>query len=470
MNTRSVYFRLTAWYSSLVIVISLAFGAYIYRSVQGGLYLEIGQLFNNRIHSIASNILKQTYDPDEIARQISVLYFPESNNRFIRITRAAGVVVYASGNPMDGSFEAGEIPALRSAKAGWFIVPLRSRHDILMVARTVEVNKETYTIEVGMPVGELDSTLKGLLTALLLGLPIVMLSVSVGGYLLVRRALKPVDDMRTTAMKITFGNLSNRLPVAQTGDALELLSQSLNQMLERLEAAYAQLSRFSIDASHELRTPLTIMKAELESLLNEKSVQKSLELQTRVASMLEEAERLSHIVESLFAISMLDSRETSMNTQLLDMSELVRSVTDQMLLLAEEKNITVSMELEKAVWIKGEKARLKQVIVNVLDNAIKYTPSSGHIRLKVYRSAGNAVLSISDTGIGIPAEALPHVFERFYRADKTRSRSMGGAGLGLSIVRAICLAHGGNVRIESIENKGTTLMLEYPLADETASS
>lgn len=462
MNTRSVYFRLTVWYSGLVIAVSVAFGAYTYRSVQEGLYQEIEQLFSNRIEHITHNILAQAQGAEDVSQQINALYSPGSNSRLIRISKD-GQIFFVSGTPKDGSFNPSEIK-LSPAQDNRWIERLPSHHDMLMVSRPVTVKGETYLIEVGMPVGELNSTLKGLFAALLLGLPFVVLVASVGGYLLVRRALVPVDDIRSTAMKITFGNLSQRLPVAATGDSIEQLSLSLNQMLERLETAYTQLSRFSMDASHELRTPLTIMKAELESLLTEKSVRKEAELEERISSMLEEAERLSHIVESLFSISMLDGGEARTVTERIDITELVRSTAEQMLLLAEDKSIDVEMKLRSPLWINGDSARLKQVIVNILDNAIKYTPEQGKIIVETDKTDTLAVVKVTDTGIGIPAEALPHVFERFYRADKMRSRAMGGAGLGLSIVRSICLAHGGNAKIVSTEGSGTTCSIELPLS------
>ncbi len=217
-----------------------------------------------------------------------------------------------------------------------------------------------------------------------------------------------------------------------------------------------------MDASHELRTPLTIMKAELESLLTERAVNQNAELEERIASMQEEAERLSHIVESLFAVSMLDTAEVRMVAEPIDLTELVRSTAEQMLLLAEDKHIAVEMKPLQPVWIKGDAGRLKQVVVNVLDNAIKYTGEHGKILVETERTDTLAMMRVTDNGIGIPTDALPHVFERFYRADKPRSRAMGGAGLGLSIVRAICLAHGGNVKLESREGSGTVCTVELP--------
>ena len=282
--------------------------------------------------------------------------------------------------------------------------------------------------------------------------------------MLVRRSLKPVEDIRATAQQITFGNLSNRLPVASTGDALEHLSVTLNQMLQRLDDAYQQARRFSADASHELRTPLTIMRGELEAILRQEP-EMSETLRERIGTVHEETERLSRITENLFAISRLDAGEGRTTPITFYLIDLVQSTTDQMSLLAEVKSIALTIEARDYVKVTGDAPRLKQVVVNLVDNAVKYTPEGGRISIIISEIDRKACLSIIDTGIGIPAEALPHIFERFYRTDKARSRDAVGAGLGLSIVRSIVQAHGGTVEVESTESKGTTFRILLPLTE-----
>ncbi|MDE3038727.1 MAG: HAMP domain-containing histidine kinase, partial [Pseudomonadota bacterium] len=334
---------------------------------------------------------------------------------------------------------------------------------MMILSLPVNETGRHYLIEMGALTDDLEVALHGLIMTLFFGLPMVALITSAGGYILVRRALKPVESIRATAEQIAFGNLSNRLPVACTGDALEHLSVTLNQMLERLEAAYEQASRFSADASHELRTPLTIMRSELEAMAREKNMPAS--LRERIGSVLEETERLSRIAENLFAISRLDTGEAKVQHIRVDLATLAQSTAEQMALLAEEKQISLHINTLIPVFVYGDSARLKQIVVNLLDNAIKYTPGHGMILLNVKAASHKAVLEVADNGIGIPADALPHVFNRFYRADKARTREMGGAGLGLSIVRSICQAHGGIVDIESREGEGTACRIELPLAN-----
>jgi heavy metal sensor kinase len=318
-------------------------------------------------------------------------------------------------------------------------------------------------IEMGAPITEIDGVLRKLMFTLLMGMPVMAFVAIAGGSFLVRWALQPVEHIRATAEKITFSNVSQRLPVTATGDALENLSITLNQMLERLEHAYQQASRFSADASHELRTPLTIIRSELESIGSTiRASQPPIPFQDRIGSVLEETERLSRIVEGLFALARLDAGEAKMEHKVFDLAKLVHSTVEQMQLLADEKRLSVSIDAPQPVFIMGDAVRLKQVVVNLLDNAIKYTMAGGTIELAVRAENSKAVLSIRDNGIGIPAEDMPHVFERFYRADKSRAQA--GAGLGLSIVYAICQAHGGSVRVDSVVDTVTMVTVELPRA------
>jgi signal transduction histidine kinase len=273
--------------------------------------------------------------------------------------------------------------------------------------------------------------------------------------------LRVVEQLRAKAQEISFGNLDTRLPVVPSGDSIEQLAVTLNQMLARLSEAYNQASRFSGDASHELRTPLAIMRAELEALLRQPT---PVPLRNRIASLLEETERLSLITEGLFALSRLEAGEAKVREIRLDLAALVNTTMDQVKLLTEDKGISLVVDAPTPVMVQGDPARLKQVIVDLLDNAIKYTPAGGRITLRTRAVGQEAVLDVADTGIGIPAADLPHVFERFYRADKARSRQVDGAGLGLAIVRTICQAHGGSVDIESVEGAGTTCHVHIPLA------
>ena len=206
---------------------------------------------------------------------------------------------------------------------------------------------------------------------------------------------------------------------------------------------------------------MTVLRGELEGLVQQPQL--TAEWKDRLGSALEEVERLAQIVEGLFAISRLDAGEAAAEWVPLDLSQLAVSTAEQMALLAEDKGVRVNCNGSIGVWVQGDRARLKQVVVNLLDNAIKYTPQGGAVTLAVTTSDSKAVLEVSDTGVGIASDALPRVFERFYRVDKSRSREQGGAGLGLAIVKSICTAHHGDVQAASSPGHGSRFRVELPL-------
>jgi signal transduction histidine kinase len=277
----------------------------------------------------------------------------------------------------------------------------------------------------------------------------------------VSRALRPVDRLSQTAEQMSLQNLTLRLPVARSGDALERLAISLNNMLGRLRDSVQTSRRFLADASHELRTPLTVIKGELQELTHESPLSQG-QVRERVGSVLEEVARLEHLVSGLLVLSRLDAGETRKNWLSVDMAELASSTAEQMRLMAEDRGIEIRLaELRKTV-ILGDRAQLKQIVVNLLDNAIRFTPRGGSVALRTASDDSGAVFEISDTGIGIPPASIAHVFDRFFRVDAARSRDDGGAGLGLSIVRSICTAHGAEIDVQSMMNNGSCFRVRFP--------
>ncbi len=468
MNPRSIRFRLTAWHAGLLTVVFFALAAVMFLRLKS--YLEDSLLESqaHRARQIAETLvanIKKTGEP-YVVSEVKDRYEPEVNGRFVRITRADGTVLYLSGPPNEQDFDPADVPPAGAAAKREFArrVILPDGHAMLIAAFRAAANDSSpYLVEVGAPTQAIDTMLHHLLLLFGLGLPVVVLVAAGGGYVLVKRALMPVDRIAGKAEQITQHNLSDRLPVARTGDELERLSLALNLMITRLDDAFQNSKRFVADASHELRTPLTVLRGELEDLAQDSRLDK--EQRERLGSLLEEVERLSKIVERLFALSRLDAGEAQAEWVPFDLGELALTTADQMALLAEDKKISVICDCAPRVPVNGDRARLKQVVVNLLDNAIKYTPDGGAVHLKVRAANGHAELEVADTGVGIPAEAVPLVFERFFRVDPTRSREPGGAGLGLAIVKSICSAHGGEVEVESAVGRGSRFRVQLPLAN-----
>jgi len=466
MNTRSISFRLVAWYAGLLTGIFLLLCALLYLNLRHFLENDLRESQSRRTRQIANTLLahvQQTGEP-YVASQTKDWYAPEINDRFIRITRADGTLVYVSDAPKDGSFDPAEVPIFPPSLQTEFSrkLQLSGGNTLLIAALNFKSSgNPAYLVEFGELLDPVETMLNHLFLQLALGLPLAVVIIAGGGYLLVRRALTPVEQITRAAERITQYNLSERLPVSSTGDELERLSVSLNRMITRLDDAFQNSKRFVADASHDLRTPLTILQGELENFAEDPRL--DVELRDRVGSMLEEVVHLGKIVEQLFTLSRLDAGEAQTEWTRFDLSELAKTTADQMSLLAEDKGISISCEVSQPVPVKGNQVRLKQVVVNLLDNAIKYTPEKGAIQLRVRAVNGHAVLEVEDNGIGIPPEALPHVFERFYRVDPARSADSESAGLGLSIVKSICTAHGAEVEAQSAVGKGSRFRVKLPL-------
>ena len=472
MNTRSLSFRLVAWYGGVLTTVFVLLAALTFLLLRHYLEANLLDTQARRARQIAGTLVAHAARDSEaaLAGEVESLYSPEVNDRFIRISRADGQVVYASGKPRNERFDPAQVPAV----AGRFLEAYPRKVGLpggsLLIAAVPATGSDgtLYRVEVGTSGAPVEATLAQVLMMLAVGLPVALGVAVVGGFMLVHRALEPVERIARKAEEITQHSLSERLPVVESGDELERLSVSLNHMISRLEDAIRGSKQFVADASHELRTPLTVMRGELESLAQDARL--AGDTREALGSVLEEVARLGEIVESLFALSRLDAGDAGDAWQRFDLAELTRTTAEQMSLLATDKEIRVDCDSTPGVLVQGDRARLKQVIVNLLDNAIKYTPRGGHIGLSVRREGAWAVLEVTDDGVGIPAEALAHVFKRFYRVDSSRAREPGGAGLGLAIVRSICAAHGAEVEVMSTQGSGSTFRVRHPLATEPARS
>jgi heavy metal sensor kinase len=454
------------WYAGLLTGVFLLFGVVLYQVLRGYLENSLAQLLIRRSDQIAALLLAGIDKTGEryVADQIATRYAPENFDRFIRVTRPDGTILYASGRA--ATFDpAGLRPLAADSVQGDFVRQelLGDGSRVMLAVKVFQTSGgHRFLIESGGPMAPIERILSHLLFSLLLGVPLLGLVAVGGGYFLVGRALAPVGQIARSAEQITLHNLNERLPLTETGDELERLSLALNRMIVRLSEALEQNRRFLADASHELRTPLAALRGEMESVVEQARALP--EFSDRAGSALEEVDRLAKIVEALFAISRLDAGEAQQEWSRFDLAPLAASTTEQMSLLAEDKGVSVACNVQGNVSVQGDRARIKQVVVNLLDNAIKYTPTGGSINLNVRSCDSTAVIEVEDTGIGIPASALPHLFERFFRVDQARSRDAGGAGLGLAIIKSICAAHGGQVKVESAEGRGSCFKVELPLA------
>jgi two-component system OmpR family sensor kinase len=466
VNIRSLRFRMTAWYAGLLLCALLVFGVSVYLGLERYLISTQQATLASECRAIGSELLPQLPGKraDWLMSEINEAYAPEVNARFVRVSREGAGVVYLSGAPKDGAFEPAEIP-FPQGKEKESSRRIRLNNGRQLLANTMSFTTPDgshFLVETGIPLERTQVVLHGLLLTLGIYTPFIVFLAVAGGYWLMRRSLEPVDEITERAEGITSSNLSERLPIIRTGDELERLSTALNRMIERLDDAFQHINRFSADASHELRTPLTILQLELEGIVHDDPLNESFE--RHIGSALEETHRMSRIVESLLAISRLDAGEVKLDKLHLNLSELVARTAGEMKVLAQDKSIALSISVEEGVYLEGDRTHLQQVVLNLVDNAIKYTQEGGAIHVRLYVKDWRTIIEVSDNGAGIPSHALPHVFERFYRADKARSRASGGAGLGLSIVKAICTAHRAAIFVTSEEGKGSSFSVEFPSA------
>jgi len=285
---------------------------------------------------------------------------------------------------------------------------------------------------------------------------------SLGGYWMSRSALSPVDEITRAARSIDVRELSRRVAVPQTGDELQRLADTLNGMLARLESAFHRITQFTADASHELRTPVSVMRTSAELTLRKHRSEP--EYREALAEILREAEKISQLIEQLLILARADSAAASVPLVPADLSEILHAACGQAGHLAEAKGLLLSERLpDHPLWVRGDALSLERLFFILLDNAVKYTPSGGRIDVNLFTSDGDALAEFRDTGIGMSADDIPRVFDRFYRADRARSRELGGTGLGLAIGRWIADVHGGEIRLQSEPSKGSTFQVRLPL-------
>jgi two-component system, OmpR family, sensor kinase len=280
-----------------------------------------------------------------------------------------------------------------------------------------------------------------------------------GGWWFVNRAIKPIENISAAAVKISGGDLSQRINVAETESELGKLAAVLNSTFARLDAAFTQQKQFASDAAHELRTPVSVILTQTQTALNRE--RQAAEYRETLEACQRGAQRMRRLIESLLELARLDAGQEQIKRRKFDLSQIARDCVELVQPLAEETGVKMVSEFAP-VEIAADSERLAQVIANLLTNAVQYNHDGGEVKIATRLENGLAVLTVSDTGVGIPAEDLPRVFERFYRADK--SRSSAHAGLGLAICRAIVSAHGGTIDVSSGTDAGTTFTVRLPVA------
>lgn len=448
---RSVRARLTLYYALALAAIMLLFSVGVYLLIRADLSRQMDVQLTHDLAIVGAITRAEQEDTAEIERQGGGCVFRiDGGGRKLGSTRSwqqAGL---------------GDVHA-RSRNVTWCLV-LPGGHTYYLRAGGVDIRQEEgeskWPREVLVTVardGEpMRRTLRSLTTILAIGFVCALGLAAAGGYFMAGRVLAPVAAMASKATAITADKLSERLPVHNPNDELGRLATAFNNTLARLEDSFGRLRRFTSDASHELRTPLTAIKSVGEVSLRNGNDPSA--CRDAISSMLEETDRLARLVDSLLTLTRADAGTMQLSHEPTDLGDLTTEVVDCLRVLAEEKGLSIASDAPSGVTADVDRSTFRQAIINLLDNAIKYTPEGGRISVAVRRTAGQALVEIGDNGPGIAPEHRALIFERFYRAEKARS-AVRGAGLGLSIAKWAVEANGGTIKLDTQQGQGSTFRI-----------
>jgi two-component system OmpR family sensor kinase len=437
-----------------VLLVLLGFTAFAYLEVRNALYAGVDTALEGRAAQIAAvttltagGVQFQTDGTPSVLGNGSVLVF-DRNGKLLEPSPGR------TGVPPDTA----AVQRAVGGVAAWTSAPHNLR---LYTAQVRDDAGKPFIIQVAGSRGGADQTLGRVLTALLLAVPILVLVSGAGGAFLAGRALRPIDRITRTARRIGAGDLDERLGLPPRDDEVGRLASTFDAMLDRLEGTFMRQRQFTADASHELRTPLTVLQGEVEIALRRRRTPESYE--ATLGTVQEQVSQMTGIVEDLLTLARADSGQVEISHEIVDLDELVQRAAMHSQALFAAKGLSLVVQVEPGVIVIGDPGNLTQVVMNLLGNAARYTDRGG-ARVELISGDGLAYLVVSDTGIGIPAEHLQRIFERFYRVDKARSRAAGGTGLGLAIARWVVEAHGGTVSAESTIGRGSIFRVTLPLA------
>ena len=334
------------------------------------------------------------------------------------------------------------------------------RGEVAPRARRARRAVQGYDVEVSAPADAIDAELAVARRVIMVSLPLILLAAGLGGYWLATRGLRPLERMAGQARRITGSNLETRIELAGAAEEVAALAASFNELLSRLDQSFDTMRRFVADASHELRTPVAVIRGEADVALSQE--RSAAEYRESLAIILDEARRVSRLIDDLLNLARADAGHVMLRTQSFYLNELVAECCRSVQALASARGVRVECAAGRDMQFTGDEELLRRLMINLLENAIRYTPAGGTVSASVERSDGAVHLAVTDTGVGIAAQDAARVFERFYRAGEARSRKDGGFGLGLAIVRWIAESHKGTVACVSEVGRGSKFTVTLP--------
>ena len=468
LSRRPIRLRLTLWYVLLLGIVLAMFSVSVYGALRNSLRSNLDDALNSRITTVLASMTSVGDAPALPGAYIAPdTEPPDQGEQYLRLYDRMGVL------RADTSAPAGAVPgspanvanALTGA-ASWRSVTVGGERFRVRFAPVTRDGAIIGVLEAGQTESDLAETLRNLLIIIATAYPLTLLVASFGGLFLARRALAPIDNVTRLARRITAENLSQRLNLPLPDDEVGRLARTFDNMIDRLDDAFQRQRQFTADASHELRTPLTVVKGQVEVALSRP--RPADDYRQTLQAVNEEVDRLIRLVGSLLTLARADAGQIPLAREELDLGNVATAAMEQFEPLARQRDIALVVDGGGAAPVSADEDLLLQLALNLLDNAVKYTPAGGTITVGWRRDPHHARLSIRDTGIGIPREQLPRLFDRFYRVDVARSRASGGAGLGLAISRWIAEAHDGSIAVESELGHGSVFTLTLPARPEHA--
>jgi heavy metal sensor kinase len=452
--------RITAWYFTVLVVAFAAFAWISDIGFQHSIETTVNDASRASLESIQRVLARTAHKgTPEVKEELNELAGLWADAALLDVSDAADQTIFQSP-PFTKAFP--PLPPVDGAQVTFFTTNLdRLQYRIAM--RAAEINGQTFHVRAAIPTEPFDQALDRFRIILKVTLPFLVILASLTGYWLSGRALAPVGEIIKTARGIGVQNLSARLAVPPANDELRRLSNTLNDMLGRIESAVNRIKQFTADASHDLRTPVALIRASAELALRRSRTED--EYRESLSRILASAEETTHLIENLLVLARADAGAADLHFESVELVSQLKKIAEEAGILTAAKGILFTKELPAhPVRISANPAAIQRLFLLVLDNAVRYTPAGGRIELVLSNGAGNARIEIRDTGIGIDSKDLPHVFERFYRADQARSRESGGSGLGLAIALWIVEMHGGSIDAQSMLGSGTTFRIFLPLA------
>jgi heavy metal sensor kinase len=459
MRRWSISSRLTFWFGSIFFLGWLLFGVAMWVNLQSTLTGERFQTLSRRLDRL-QDLLRKIQDENEGDRFQDFQDFARATgNGLNEVFRMDGIRAYPSPSSAARTFS---WPVVESGDRERFSRINSAGQTYWVLARPISLGGHSLYLMAAAPEAGNQLVLNRFLTVLLASAPVLLLVSSAGGYWVGRKALKPVDRITSTVQSITIKNLSGRLPVADTGDELQRLAETCNAMLARLESSINRIKQFTADASHELRAPLTFTRTVAEVALRNPQI--DAESRRAFEEIVDEGAKAAVLLGDMLTLARADSDYCDEVWEPVDLVAVIENVCEKVRPLADERRLTffVSLDPEQSVDVMGDLPTLRRLLWILLDNAMKYTPAPGHIEVSLSTSSGQATVLVRDSGIGIAQSDLPYIFDRFYRADPSRSQ-VEGSGLGLSIAKWIAEMHHANLSVRSEQNKGTAFWIVFPL-------